>query len=229
MLQRSLNGTDWEDVTKDINGNDINVKLNNSGEIVADVPAFDASGAVYTYRFVETIPDGYYDPVSGSASSAVSKEVKLVDDEGKAKSTATNVDMFNRQFVNISIVKNFYDIDENGSAVAVSDKTTTARLYYYIGQRPENEEGLKLWNKDGDPKKIGSVEGQWSSLPVYGKDGMYHYLIKEADVEGYELGGANQNGSIVQIGGEKYVEINMAQSSTGVAFRSQISNYRLYG
>lgn len=30
----------------------------------------------------------------------------------------------------------------------------------------------------------------------------------------------------MQIGGEKYVEINMAQSSTGVAFRSQISNYR---
>ena len=226
VLQRSVDGNNWNNVTTDINDKEIDVKLNNSGEIVADVPAFDVNGKVYTYRFVETIPEGYYDPVSGSATSATSEEVKLVDDEGKAKSAATNVVMYNRQFVNISIVKNFYDIDENGGAVAVSDKTTTAKLYYYIGQRPDNKEGLRLWNGDGVPKEIGAVEQQWSSLPVYCKDGMYHYLMKEYDVEGYELGSADQNGSVVQIGGEKYVEINMASSSTVVTFRSVVSNYR---
>ena len=96
VLQRKTADTDWEDVP------DVATSVNEYGKIYAEVDAFTTDGKVYYYRFVETIPDGYYDPVTDSTTTSYgpSEEgIALIDDNGVAE--PKEVKMYNRKIFKI--------------------------------------------------------------------------------------------------------------------------------
>ncbi len=91
-LYRKVGDGAWEQVTTaKKNGEDVNLTTFKVEDWRAGItlPAFDNTGATYTYKFEETIPAGYYDPqqtYDGTTDRTLTQEFDLVDAKGKAES-----------------------------------------------------------------------------------------------------------------------------------------------
>ena len=214
VLQRTTTPnveSSWTNVTISTN------KVGDNGSINANVDAFAADGTAYSYRFVETIPAGFYDADTGATDTATSQVVTLVVD-GKAAQNIVNVDMRNRKMVRTNVTKNFYPVKTNGQTNSVDqNKTTTVKLYSYT--KSDYSDLAQVTGTDS--QTIGRVNNvsqyaRWTNLPYYGPDGngnmvRIHYVVKEEAVDTYLLD-RTQTGNTVKIGDEYYVELTGSAS-----------------
>ena len=112
---------------KTYSGNE-NFKVNSVGEKEITVKAYDDNNQPIKYRFVEAIPTGYYDAVSGATDKAYGPNAEgttMITDGHAADKT---VSMYNRQPFTIKLQKNFYDINTSGTTTIEKNKTVEISL-----------------------------------------------------------------------------------------------------
>ena len=204
LQRRPVGASDdeWEKVSKDVYDADIVSTVNSEGKIIAVVPAYTADGTVYEYRFVEVIPEGYYDPYG----DGISDPVDLVDTDGKAERETVNVNMYNRQKVTINIAKKFYETNR-AKLVEKNDKTANVTLYRYDGAAMTAVEGGAKpagTAADGTP-----VVAEWSGLPLYDGSTKLSYYVAEEDVDGYKLDVKKSGGTPITIGEKTYLPVDV--------------------
>ena len=202
VLQRTIKDnpseTDWETVTKDIDGNDI-LPLSDYGTISVDVAATDGSNNPYKYRWVETITaeeDGTYNyyPVVENAdgtytnkptATTAATQPKTVDVGG-----TQSFSMYNREKVTVQVVKHYYQYGTNGgttiqevtsngdTAPSTASWTVPVTLYRYSGTGdPTSVSQLtEISTKDA---KSSSTEARWEDLIVFDENATYTYYVKE--------------------------------------------------
>ncbi len=197
-LERKIAGGTWETVSTDIYGAAIRTTVDRSGQIAASVPAYDDSNNEYTYRFVEAIPTGWYDPADKDATVAYSDEVTLTKD-GKANPETVNVSMENRRFFKLSVGKQFWSINGTStSMVQDTTKTVAVTLYTY--------DGTSMTAVDTQTAGAGS-SAVFENLAAYDGDTRINYYVAEADVAGYKLDAAQSGGSAVTLDGKTYLPV----------------------
>ena len=224
--------TGFADVTfTDEEGNTFSTwKTDAFGEIQIDLPAFDeANGKPYYYRFVETIPDGYYDPENPDATTSTSDYVTLTEvlEDGSVHALPLfrpgEIEMVNRKKVDVQVYKRFYSVNSNGTLSETNELTTEVNLYSYYG----NYEGWTQVAVSSADNIIGqnTVDGEgnpvydyatWEDLPVYGPHGKIHYLVQETDIASFELQGTVIENIPNHPG--KYVEISLTTAATSAIF-----------
>ena len=206
---------------------DIDTSTGTGGKILADVDAFDADHNPYYYRFVETIPTGYYEPTTGKGAGeqVVSDYVRLATGEdgdyhAVPVKDAPTITMYNRQLMKIHLNKTFYVCGTNGRTTGTENKSTTVTLWKttdYVNLTRVKETG----EADAGQTVSNTVYADWTGLPLVDENGTaLHYLIKEEDVYGYlmdEYGkyegqSADKKFTIRTIGNVKYLEVPMTST-----------------
>ena len=219
-LQRTTtpaNPDSWTDVT-----GYVNMSLGTGGKKeITNLPSKDGNAIIY-YRFKETIPTGYYDPVSGNTDYAYTEGQSFVGSDGTLHNITCS--MYNRQLVNIKVDKNFYTVDSDGNTIT-ENKTTTATLYSYVGANPPaHASGL---TNEGQ-KTIGGSTQTWS-VQVYSGTQRKTFLLKETDLEGYLFDHADGAGvgDLVTIDNEKYIPITIGSGTTNITdYTTRLYNYK---
>lgn len=189
--------TVWENVTTDLgNSPMIDIGLTQDGQILTALPVYADNGDLYTYRFMEKLPDGWHG--AGETTDADSNRIfysptfDLADEIGNsAQDNTASVTMWNWRNGSITVTKQFWDAGKDGMSVNESSQATANfDLYYKVGK--DSSDYIK-WNQDGSYtlKAGGSLtiedlhrtQGQVEE----GAD-LYYYLVETAGgTEGYEL------------------------------------------
>ncbi|MCQ2554568.1 MAG: Cna B-type domain-containing protein [Clostridia bacterium] len=199
ILQRSTDGVNWTDVSKDMYGADISTKVNSNGMISASVAPFDGSGNAYSYRFMEKIPEGCYDPANPDATVTYSSVVRLVDANGNALTNTVNVDMFNRKKVSVTVNKEFWDVDSTGKLVKNANKTVEVTLYKLVNG---------TFEQVGDKKQAGTAE--WANLIGFENGSAVQFYVSEAEVQGYKLDKQQAGTGIQTVNGVEFIPVTFA-------------------
>lgn len=220
-LQRSTDKQNWSYVTIDAFNGTISTTINNTGNILAFLDAFDSKGNAYWYRFEETIPANspYYNLSYPTASTVYSEPVKLTttttNDAGETvevtNNTTVDVTMTNLQRVSISVTKLFYDMKSDGTLSRnTENKTVQVTLYKKVGNS---------FVQVGDPTSAGSnTPAQWDRLPAYeidsnGNNSRISYYVAESSVNGYSLDLSQATGAEI-VNGVTYVPVSFNNNAT---------------
>ena len=165
-----------------------------NGRLWVDLPAFDTAhaNAPYFYRFVEDIPDGYYDPADSTADTANSEaktltETKTVDGVQKVVarplSDPAKVTMYNRQLIDIKLNKDFYTISSNGKTDSRDDTLSTYVTLWQTTDNPASNNPtltrVTAENEATNGQKVSHSDyANWKALPMYDGNGdRIHYLV----------------------------------------------------
>ena len=235
VLQRSLdpNATNWETVA------DVDSSVNVNGQIQALLPAFTdgADPQTYWYRFEETIPTGYYDPLSNkeAGQKVYTDPIQLVDSNGAATDKA--VSLYNRQYIKVTVNKNFYDNNgtSNNDWNYVTGKTVDVTLYQYVEYVENGETHYTMTPVTGGAKPVGSETSgtlktaTWEGLRTWDENGRkITYLLDEAEVTGYSDGSGLTTKDVEYPAGTTktyYVIPTTGNSSDQVTFSTLLKNY----
>ena len=182
-------GKDWQDVKTDLS-------LDQSGMLTVELPALDADGNVITYRFHETLPEGWHAPGDVDATEMFSVEFTLVDGNNKPVDMTEPVRMNNDRNGSITLTKTFFDITKDGYQAATGKHTATFDLYQQaVGASEATLYRSELTTTDG---KL-----EIADLPrLDSNQAAYQYYLVETKVDGTDLAGsgyAAQEGTTVPI------------------------------
>ena len=243
-LERKVDGGSWEVVNtaKDANGAEVNIGDYSAyqWQTAVTLPAYDANGNVYTYRFTETIPANYYDPekvYSGTAvngtnsdtAQTIVKEFKLAEfdttDGQYHVNNLTTIEMLNRKLVRTNLTKNTYDVNANGTTTSKS-KDWTMHLYSYTDTTNHSDLAqvtttTKQVNSTADP----TSSRNWHYLPLYqpvtNADGTttvkrVYYAVREDAMDPYVLDQtATKDCFDKTVGGTTYTFVTIDTTATG--------------
>lgn len=191
ILQRTTSNpetaTDWQEVSG------VSTTVSPLGQIIANVDAFDQNGNPYWYRFVETIPEGYYDPAAtdpGSTRYAYSEAVKLTEvkdgtEYARPLTDPVEVSMYNRKYVRAHVSKLFFITNNDGTLSGTSLFTTTVKLFAYSqadGSDIHEVTGATPDNIIGN-NSSGTDYADWLNLPLYKENKRIHYVVQEGSVK----------------------------------------------
>ena len=123
-------GDQWQDVE-----GQTGLSLNSTtGQLVVELPVYDDQNQPITYRFHETLPEGWHDADDPDATEAVTDEFTLVDNLGKTAAEATAVVLRNKRDTGLVIDKTFYGMTADGlQPLADGAHEATFRLYRRVG------------------------------------------------------------------------------------------------
>ena len=119
-------GDQWQDVE-----GQTGLSLNSTtGQLVLELPVYDDQNQPITYRFHETLPEGWHDVNDPGAAEAFTDGFTLVDNLGKTAAEATAVVLRNKRDTALVIDKTFYGMTANGlQPLADVTQEATFRLY----------------------------------------------------------------------------------------------------
>lgn len=231
--------TVWENVEKDLgNSSMINRGLTQDGQILAALPVYADNGDLYTYRFMEKLPEGWHgadETTDGDGNRIIySLTFDLADHIGNSAQDTASVTMMNWRNGSITVTKQFWDAGKDGMSVNKSSQATANfDLYYTVGK--DSSDYIK-WNQDGSyTLKAGEsltiedlhrTQGQVDE----GAD-LYYYLVETAGgTEGYELssktsGFAGTNiaeKTTITVGGEELTAFGPFNFTEGFGDRKSI-------
>lgn len=128
-VQQLVDG-EWQDVT-----GQTGLSLNGTtGQLVVELPVYDAENQPITYRFHETLPTGWHDPDNPDATEAATDGFTLVDNLGQTAAQVTPVVLRNERDTGLVIHKTFYGMTETGlQPLADGSYEATFRLYSRVG------------------------------------------------------------------------------------------------
>lgn len=171
-LQKKVGNT-WQEVSA-------NISLDNQGVWTTELPVYEADGTTaITYRFHETLPEGWHDPVDAQAEEMDSGEFTLVDVLGKGSSDAKVIQMENDRNGTITLTKKFLQKATGAGFTTVTGQQSTFTLYQKVAGSDEAAQQV------GEPQTFtGSF--QFTDLPrTNEQDKTYEYYLVETPVEGY--------------------------------------------
>ncbi|MBR3376765.1 MAG: hypothetical protein IKG44_03685 [Mogibacterium sp.] len=230
-LLRSTDKTNWEPVSLDTD------RVNSNGQITAVLPAFTSDRVPYWYKFVETIPEGWYDPDGGGTATdgggtatAETAPITLTEKNNQGMDVAVNksVKMHNRKLVKAHIQKKFYSVGADGKLAFDKDQTTKATLYKYVGNDTAHLTTVQANFDIGGGTS--STQPTWVDiydLKLYEGSDRIHYLIKEDAFPGYTLDLDNiTTGTHKKIGEDDYIELSISaeMSSTSSMTNDEQAN-----
>lgn len=178
-LQSKTEGSDWTDV-------ETGLGLTVQGTIVRSLPVYDENGKTITYRFKETLPEGWHavnekDGIVYSEAFTLTKELDA-ENGGDGKYITTMKNTRNGSF---SLTKTFQNMTNNGALIPDTSKEGTFILY-----QQEGEAGPIL------PYTTGTYTTENGKLEVRdlpresAAQKTYYYYWAETGNAGYDLMGA---------------------------------------
>ncbi|MBO4839406.1 MAG: hypothetical protein J5493_08580, partial [Lachnospiraceae bacterium] len=217
VLQRRTADSAWEDVAG------VSTTVDAYGKIYAEVDAFASDGKVYYYRFVETMPDGYYDPVTGATGTVYGPSedgITLTDDSGAAQ--PKEVKMYNRKIFSIKADKNFYTIKDDGTT-QIEAKTTSVTLYKSVNGGTPSPVGTDTFGWTSTNPETHKY-AEWSNLRGFENGQKVTYLLKESELEGY----VSAAGNLLTVWDvdDSYYKINTDALPGDATFKPLLLNYR---
>lgn len=128
-VQQLVDG-EWQDVT-----GQTGLSLNGTtGQLVVELPVYDAENQPITYRFHETLPAGWHDPDDPDATEAATDGFTLVDNLSQTAAQVTPVVLRNERDTGLVIHKTFYGMTGTGlQPLADGSYEATFRLYSRVG------------------------------------------------------------------------------------------------
>lgn len=189
-LQRKTSGGSWDNPETV----EENLSLGQDGTISRILPAYDGDGNVYTYRFVENLPEGWHGagetlPDASGSRFLYSKEFTLENNIGNGSSEAVLIEMENWRNGSIDLTKKFWDAGSGGMAVNNSeDLTASFDLYYKEG----NNSTYIKYNTDSYTAKAGETISITDLPRTTGETGRYYYLVETSTTDGYALSGKTE-------------------------------------
>lgn len=196
-LQSKSGTSGWNDIKTGLS-------LGSNGTINEELPVYDGDGNPITYRFVETLPEGWHDENGeGTVGSTVnSEEFTLEQHAGNSSTAPYTVYMVNRRNGSISLTKRFVNVNaQNGTKGNASSGSATFELYRRL-------KGSEAPDKYGENSYLVNANGTNTvrDLPVADSTGVaYEYFWKEVSAtEGYKLEGTT-SAPITTIKGVEYI------------------------
>lgn len=126
-LERSTDGENF--TTVDGYGT---LSLGMNGTWTDSLPAYDADGKVFTYRFKEILPEGWHAPGNADAKEMYSGEFTLTGYVGKPATEALQVTMQNDRNGSITLTKEFYRLGASGTPAKQTAQPTKFALYRQV-------------------------------------------------------------------------------------------------
>lgn len=188
-LQRITSGGSWDN--PETVAETEYLSLGQDGTISKILPAYDGDGNVYTYRFVENLPEGWHgagetQPDASGSRFLYSEEFTLENKIGNGSSEAVLIEMENWRNGSIDLTKKFWDAGSGGMTVNNSeDLTAFFDLYYKEG----NNSTYIKYNTDSYTVKAGETISITDLPRTTGETGRYYYLVETSTTDGYALSG----------------------------------------
>lgn len=155
------------------------LNLNSTGAWTANLPAYDGSGNVITYRFKEQLPEGWHAVGDSNATVAYSANFTLKDFLGHSAADPCEVIMQNDLNGSITLTKEFYRLNAGGSAAKQPNQDVTFELYR------KAEDGTGAAELVKTETFAGTVS--FTNLPRTDADGKayLYYLVETNSPAGY--------------------------------------------